>query len=65
MSLLRRIEQGQNGSQPEGGAAPAAPQPAGGAGQSGGGESSRLSSLQARRVSAPTTSPKPPAFATG
>lgn len=58
MSLLRRIEQGQGGSQPEGGATPSAPQPSGGSGQSGGGESSRLSSLQARRVSAPITSPQ-------
>src|SRR5512138_1478221 len=49
MSLLKRIEQGQGGS--------------GGSGQSsdnqGGGEgSSRLSSLQARRVNAPITSPQ-------
>ncbi len=58
MSLLRRIEQGQGGSQQEGGATPPVPQTPGGAGQSGGGESSRLSSLQARRVSAPITSPQ-------
>jgi pilus assembly protein CpaF len=45
MSLLKRIEQGQGG----------------GSGQSSdnqGGENSRLSSLQARRVNAPTTSPQ-------
>jgi len=63
MSLLRRIEQGQSGGQP-GSGEPAAspPKPSGGAGQSGssdgGGDSSRLSSLQARRVSAPITSPQ-------
>ncbi len=67
MSLLRRIEQGQNtGStnntnQPSP-AAPAQgqPKPAGGEGQGagGGGDASRLSSLQARRVSAPITSPQ-------
>src|SRR5512135_3320545 len=51
MSLLKRIEQGQNG---QSGSTPSAP--AGGAGQ--GGDSSRLSSLQARRVSAPITSPQ-------
>jgi pilus assembly protein CpaF len=52
MSLLKRIEQnqGQNGATPS-------PQPSGG-GVSGGGDSSRLSSLQARRVSAPITSPQ-------
>src|SRR5919109_2524284 len=46
MSLLKRIEQGQGG---------------GSSGQSNnnqGGESSRLSSLQARRVNAPITSPQ-------
>ena len=46
MSLLKRIEQGQGG---------------GSSGQSSdnqGGENSRLSSLQARRVNAPTTSPQ-------
>ncbi len=52
MSLLKRIEQGQ-GSQ--GSALPSS-----GSGQSGGGggDVSRLSSLQARRVSAPVTSPQ-------
>lgn len=63
MSLLRRIEQSQGGGQ-SGSGDPAAspPKPSGGAGQSGssdgGGDSSRLSSLQARRVSAPITSPQ-------
>jgi len=52
MSLLKRIEQGQS----QGGSAPA--DPAAGGGQSGSGDSSRLSSLQARRVSAPITSPQ-------
>lgn len=62
MSLLRRIEKGQGGSQE--GNTPSAPAPqqsgSGGGGQSGGGsgDSSRLSSLQARRVSAPITSPQ-------
>ncbi|MFN8381586.1 MAG: CpaF family protein [Anaerolineales bacterium] len=62
MSLLRRIEKGQGGSQE--GSTPSAPAPqqsgSGGGGQSGGGsgDSSRLSSLQARRVSAPITSPQ-------
>lgn len=48
MSLLKRIEQGQGGSSSSGG------------GQSSGkdGEGSRLSSLQARRVNAPITSPQ-------
>ncbi len=53
MSLLKRIEQGQGGSsggQPSGGS--------GGAAQGGCGEGSRLSSLQARRVNAPITSPQ-------
>lgn len=48
MSLLKRIEQGQGGN-------------SSGSGQSSnnqGGEGSRLSSLQARRVNAPTTSPQ-------
>jgi len=50
MSLLKRIEQGQ-GSTPQGGNS--------GSSQSGGGgEGSRLSSLQARRVNAPITSPQ-------
>jgi pilus assembly protein CpaF len=61
MSLLRRIEKGQGGAQ-EGGAPSPAPQQSnsGGGGQPGGGgsDSSRLSSLQARRVSAPITSPQ-------
>src|SRR5512147_2494467 len=51
MSLLKRIEQGQNGQ----GSTPSTPASGGGAG---GGDSSRLSSLQARRVSAPITSPQ-------
>ncbi len=50
MSLLKRIEQGQNGQKP------GTPQTPGGDGQ--GGDSSRLASLQARRVSAPITSPQ-------
>ncbi|MBL8061507.1 MAG: Flp pilus assembly complex ATPase component TadA [Anaerolineales bacterium] len=63
MSLLRRIEQGQNAGNnqsgkeaPQGGqkAPSEAPPPSGG----GGGDASRLSSLQARRVSAPITSPQ-------
>src|SRR5512142_143826 len=58
MSLLRRIEQGQGqGQNGQGNNTP--PAPAGGNGQSGSGnDSSRLSSLQARRVSAPITSPQ-------
>jgi pilus assembly protein CpaF len=57
MSLLKRIEQGQGGGKDQGGSTP--PQPSGaGAGQGGGSDSSRLSSLQARRVSAPITSPQ-------
>ena len=48
MSLLKRIEQGQGGSSSSGGA-PSDNQ---------GGEGSRLSSLQARRVNAPITSPQ-------
>jgi pilus assembly protein CpaF len=47
MSLLKRIEQGQGGSGGEQGG-----------GKSGSGDGSRLSSLQARRVSAPITSPQ-------
>lgn len=64
MSLLKRIEQGQGGggNQQGGGGTPSpAPKPGGEgqAGAGGGGESSsRLSSLQARRVSAPATSPQ-------
>ncbi|MBK8420469.1 CpaF family protein [Candidatus Villigracilis saccharophilus] len=56
MSLLRRIEQGQGGGQQDGGAP--LPQQSGGDGKAGGGDSSRLSSMQARRVSAPITSPQ-------
>lgn len=55
MSLLKRIEQGQADQN-------AAPLPAGGSGARGGGESSRLSSLQARRVSVPITSPQPGSY---
>ena len=47
MSLLKRIEQGQNSN--SSGQPPADNQ---------GGEGSRLSSLQARRVNAPITSPQ-------
>ena len=47
MSLLKRIEQGQGGNSPSGGSS-----------DNQGGEGSRLSSLQARRVNAPTTSPQ-------
>ena len=50
MSLLKRIEQGQGGSNPPGGGA--------NSGKGGSGDGSRLSSLQARRVSAPVTSPQ-------
>jgi len=49
MSLLKRIEQGQGGSSSGGGQSSDA---------QGGGEGSRLSSLQARRVNAPITSPQ-------
>lgn len=66
MSLLRRIEQGQNsGNTNNNQPSPAAPsqgQPKPAASDSGqgagGGDASRLSSLQARRVSAPITSPQ-------
>jgi len=62
MSLLRRIEQGQGGGTPnqqgEGKTPPALPQSGGDGQGSGGGDASRLSSLQARRVSAPITSPQ-------
>jgi pilus assembly protein CpaF len=51
MSLLKRIEQGQGGGSSSGGQSSNDNQ-----GQ--GGESSRLSSLQARRVNAPITSPQ-------
>lgn len=58
MSLLRRIEQGQGGGQQDG-ASSSSPQQSGGDGKSGGGnDASRLSSIQARRVSAPITSPQ-------
>ncbi len=58
MSLLRRIEQGQGGGQQDG-ASSSSPQQSGGDGKSGGGnDSSRLSSIQSRRVSAPITSPQ-------
>lgn len=57
MSLLKRIEQGQGSGKEQGGSTPPSQTPAGGTGQ-GGGDSSRLSSLQARRVSAPITSPQ-------
>jgi len=50
MSLLKRIEQGQGSQGPA--------LPSSGSSQSGGGDISRLSSLQARRVSAPITSPQ-------
>jgi pilus assembly protein CpaF len=48
MSLLRRIEQGSGGG----------PTPPSGGGQGNSGDGSRLSSLQARRVSAPVTTPQ-------
>jgi pilus assembly protein CpaF len=59
MSLLKRIEQSQGGQTGNTPPSSPAPQQSGG-GQSGGGgsDSSRLSSLQARRVSAPVTSPQ-------
>ena len=50
MSLLKRIEQGQGGSNSPGGGANGS--------KGGSGDGSRLSSLQARRVSAPVTSPQ-------
>ncbi len=56
MSLLKRIEQGQGGGgQQSGSTPPSAPQPPAGGG---GDNNSRLSSMQARRVSAPITSPQ-------
>ncbi|MFN8412448.1 MAG: CpaF family protein [Anaerolineales bacterium] len=62
MSLLKRIEQsqGQGGGNSQGnsGGTPAPQQPSSGQGGAGGGDSSRLASLQARRVSAPITSPQ-------
>ncbi len=57
MSLLKRIEQGQNNPQSNQPQTPAAGQP-GGQANVGGGDSSRLSSLQARRTSAPITAPQ-------
>jgi pilus assembly protein CpaF len=48
MSLLKRIEQGQGNS----------PEPSAGAPSASGGDASRLSSLQARRVSAPSAAPQ-------
>lgn len=52
MSLLKRIEQGQGGGTPSGGSS-------GSSGSSqGGGDNSRLSNLQSRRVNAPITSPQ-------
>ena len=47
MSLLKRIEQGQGGNSS-----------GGGSDNQGGGDNSSLSSLQARRVNAPITSPQ-------
>jgi pilus assembly protein CpaF len=61
MSLLRRIEQGQSSGNQQNPGTPAqgSPKPAGeNPPASGGGDASRLSSLQARRVSAPITSPQ-------
>jgi pilus assembly protein CpaF len=61
MSLLRRIEQGQGGSQQDSGGTPQSSppkQPGGASPSSSGSDGSRLSSLQARRVSAPITSPQ-------
>lgn len=49
MSLLKRIEQGQGSTPEESTGAPQSP---------GGGDASRLSSLQARRVSAPSSAPQ-------
>ena len=61
MSLLRRIEQGQGSGNQQTPNTPAQGAPQSGAENppaSGGGDASRLSSLQARRVSAPITSPQ-------
>jgi pilus assembly protein CpaF len=53
MSLLKRIEQGQSGTQNQ------PQQPSGGQGSSGGGgDNSRLSAMQTRRVNAPITAPQ-------
>jgi pilus assembly protein CpaF len=51
MSLLRRIEQGQGGSSNP-------PQQPSGQGSGSGGDNSRLSNVQARRVNAPITAPQ-------
>jgi pilus assembly protein CpaF len=56
MSLLKRIEQGQNSTPSNQPQPPAAGQPGGQANV--GGDNSRLSSLQARRTSAPITAPQ-------
>jgi len=56
MSLLKRIEQGQSNTPSNQPPSPAAGQPGGQA--SSGGDSSRLSSLQTRRTSAPITAPQ-------
>lgn len=59
MSLLRRIEQGQGSNNQQNQPAQGAPKPSGeNPPAAGGGDASRLSSLQARRVSAPVTSPQ-------
>ncbi|GAB4499339.1 MAG: CpaF family protein [Anaerolineales bacterium] len=59
MSLLRRIEQGQGSNNQQNQPAQGAPKPSGeNPPAAGGGDVSRLSSLQARRVSAPVTSPQ-------
>jgi pilus assembly protein CpaF len=63
MSLLRRIEQGQSSGNQQNSGTPAQGEPkplaeTPGASGGGGGDASRLSSLQARRVSAPITSPQ-------
>jgi pilus assembly protein CpaF len=55
MSLLKRIEQGQNRPADQPNSPAPAPPPAGGGTDAGG---AGLSSLQARRVSAPTTTPQ-------
>ncbi len=53
MSLLKRIEQGQGGSSGSGGQSSGSQNSGGGSG-----DSSRLSSLQSRRVNAPVTAPQ-------
>ena len=62
MSLLRRIEQGQSGGGQQDGGSPSSPAPklpgTPATPGSGGSDGSRLSSLQARRVNAPATSPQ-------